>query len=139
MYVRTRLEDAALPGKPRSAEPQRDSACKYRSRVGVSFVGFFAELFRTPVNSLETTSVDLTECTDHSAAARRAVCRLPDFFSPEIPRLEQEFRPTEIPSSLRYRGARNNSPLAASPYASSMSRAQCEEELLDLLNCKYSV
>ncbi|KYN17447.1 hypothetical protein ALC57_10239, partial [Trachymyrmex cornetzi] len=29
----------------------------------VSFVGFFAQLFRTPVNSSETTSVDLTECT----------------------------------------------------------------------------
>lgn len=32
-----------------------------------------------------------------------AVCWLPDFFSPEIPRLKQEFRPTEIPSSPRYR------------------------------------
>lgn len=82
MYVCTRLGDTALPRKPRSAEPQRDSACKYRSQVGVSFVGFFAELFRTPVNSSETTSVDLTECTDHSAA----VCRLSDFFSPGIPR-----------------------------------------------------
>lgn len=72
MYVCTRLGDTALPRKPRSAEPQRDSACKYRSRVGVSFVGFFAQLFRTPVNSSATTSVDLTECTDHSAAAPAA-------------------------------------------------------------------
>lgn len=39
--------------------------------VGVSFVGFFAELFRTAVNSLETTFVDLTECTDRSTAASR--------------------------------------------------------------------
>lgn len=98
--------------KPRTAEPQR-----FRSQIplagGVSFAAFFAELFRTPARrSLETTSVDLTECTgDHSppvdllpaaaATVLHAVLHVvavpcagfsPDFFSPEIPRLAQEFR-----------------------------------------------
>lgn len=98
--------------KPRTVEPQR-----FRSQIplagGVSFAAFFAELFRTPARrSLKTTSVDLTECTgDHSppvdllpaaaATVLHAVLHVvavpcagfsPDFFSPEIPRLAQEFR-----------------------------------------------
>lgn len=110
----------------RSAIPLANTA----SRSGVSFVGFFAQLFgNSPANGLETTFVDLTECADDSVAALCSALLSPRLLislAPEIPWLAQEFHRQKFHRLFDIvRGARNNFPQVTSYASSSYATTPC--------------